>query len=333
MDWLPAPDYWLARWLFERLVAAIYVVAFLVAINQFPALLGEDGLLPATRYLAVARLREAPSIFHLHYSDNLLRAISWLGIALCVTLIIGLPQAGPAWLPMLVWLVLWLAYLSIVNVGQTFYAFGWESLLLEAGFIAIFLGPASIAPPITMVYMLRWLLFRVEFGAGLIKIRHDSCWRDLTCLYYHHETQPLPNPLSWYFHRLPKAIHKCEVVGNHVGQLVVPFALFAPQPIAGVAGVIMIVHQMWLVLSGNFAWLNWITIAIAVAALFLRQDVCDFFVCYFDSQVLASVRGQRDVNPNALQLRQRGVPSSRFVQQFSSVCTLPEVPCFLNNRS
>ena len=266
MEWLAAADYWLARWVFERLVAAIYVVGFLVAINQFPALLGEDGLLPVHRYLAVARFRQAPSLFHLHYSDNLLRLISWTGIALALTLIAGLPQAGPVWLPMLAWLILWALYLSIVNVGQTFYSFGWESLLLEAGFIAIFLGSRDIAPPITMIYLLRWLLFRVELGAGLIKIRHDRCWRDLTCLYYHHETQPIPNPLSWYFHHLPKAIHKFEVLANHVGQLVVPFALFAPQPVAGVAGLLMIVHQMWLVLSGNFAWLNWITIAIAVAA-------------------------------------------------------------------
>jgi hypothetical protein len=117
-----------------------------------------------------------------------------------------------------------------------------------------------------VVLLLRWLLFRVEFGAGLIKIRHDPCWRDLTCLYYHHETQPMPNPLSWYFHHLPKLIHRLEVAGNHIGQLIVPFFLFAPQPIASIAGLIIVLHQAWLVLSGNFAWLNWVTLAIAVAA-------------------------------------------------------------------
>jgi hypothetical protein len=112
----------------------------------------------------------------------------------------------------------------------------------------------------------RWLLFRVELGAGLIKLRGDPCWRDLTCLYYHHETQPLPNPLSWYFHHLPKTIHKLEVAGNHFAQLIVPFGLFAPQPVAGIAGLIVVIHQSWLILSGNFAWLNWITLAIAIAA-------------------------------------------------------------------
>jgi hypothetical protein len=115
--------------------------------------------------------------------------------------------------------------------------------------------------------LLRWLLFRVEFGAGLIKIRGDQCWRDLTCLYYHHETQPMPNPLSWWFHHLPKPLHRVEVLGNHFAQLVVPFLLFTPQPIASVAALVIMATQSWLLLSGNFSWLNAITIVLAIAAL------------------------------------------------------------------
>jgi hypothetical protein len=167
---------------------------------------------------------------------------------------------------MLVWLVLWALYLSIVNVGQTFYGFGWESLLLEGGFLAIFLGASDTAPPVLVIWLFRWLVFRLEFGAGLIKLRGDPCWRNLTCLDYHHETQPMPNPLSWYFHHLPRRLHRVEVLGNHVAQLVVPFGLFAPQPIAGVAGAIIVITQLWLVLSGNFSWLNVLTIALATSA-------------------------------------------------------------------
>jgi hypothetical protein len=266
MEWLQAPDYWLARWSFERALGAIYLLAFLVAADQFPALLGEHGLLPVPRFLRVAGFWQTPSLFHLHYSDRLLRGIAWTGMGLAGAFIAGLPQAGPAWLPMLAWLLLWLLYLSIVNVGQLFYAFGWESLLLEAGFLAIFLGPASVPPPAPILWLLRWLVFRLEFGAGLIKIRHDPCWRNLTCLYYHHETQPMPNPLSWYFHRLPKPIHRLEVFGNHAAQLVVPFGLFAPQPVAGLAALVIGIHQLWLVASGNFAWLNWLTLALALVA-------------------------------------------------------------------
>jgi hypothetical protein len=138
---------------------------------------------------------------------------------------------------------------------------------LEAGLVALLLGNDETAPPLLGILLARWLVFRVEFGAGLIKLRGDRCWRDLTCLDYHHETQPMPGPLSWFFHHLPKPLHRVEVAGNHFAQLVVPFALFAPQPVAGVAAAIVITTQLWLVLSGNFAWLNWITIVLAVSAL------------------------------------------------------------------
>ncbi|HEV8229465.1 MAG TPA: lipase maturation factor family protein [Candidatus Limnocylindria bacterium] len=266
MTELQAPDYWLARLVFQRALAAIYLVAFLVAADQFRPLLGENGLLPVPEYLRVVPFRSAPSLFHWRYSDRLLGTVAWGGALLAATALVGLPDAWPLPLVMLLWALLWALYLSIVNVGQTFYAFGWETLLLETGFLAIFLGPAWIAPPLTLVYLLRWLVFRVEFGAGLIKIRGDRCWRDLTCLYYHHETQPMPNPLSWYFHRLPKPLHRFEVLGNHFAQLVVPFFLFFPQPIASIAGAIIFVTQGWLVLSGNFSWLNVITMTIVIAA-------------------------------------------------------------------
>jgi hypothetical protein len=237
-----------------------------VALNQFRPLLGERGLLPAPAYLARHRFRDTPSLFHVRYSDRLSMVASWTGMLVAAALLAGLPQRGPIWLPMLAWFALWALYLSFVNVGQQFYGFGWESLLLEAGAIAVLLGPADTAPPIVVIVLVRWLLFRVEFGAGLIKMRGDACWRDLTCLQYHHETQPMPGPLSWYFHRLPRSLHRVEVAANHVAQLVVPWLLFAPQPVAGVAGTIVILTQLWLVASGNFAWLNALTITLALTA-------------------------------------------------------------------
>ena len=265
MDWLHAPDYWLSRLLFQRGLGAIYLIGFLVAVNQFRPLLGEHGLLPAPQFLARVRFSQAPSLFHAHYSDRFLAMVAWAGVVLAAITVLGLPDVAPVWITMLVWFVLWALYLSIVNIGQTFYAFGWESLLLEAGFLAIFLGPVTVAPPILILVLIRWLLFRLEFGAGLIKLRGDPCWRDLTCLYYHHETQPMPNPLSWFFHYLPRPLHRVEVLGNHFAQLVVPFFLFAPQPVASLAAAVILVTQGWLVVSGNFAWLNAITIVLAVA--------------------------------------------------------------------
>jgi Lipase maturation factor len=267
MGWLSAPEYWLGRLILERGTAIVYVFAFVAAARQFPALIGERGLLPVPRYLARYSFIRRPSIFHLHYSDRFFATVAWLGAALAAGMAAGLADVVPLWMAVLLWLLLWVGYLSIVNVGQTWYLFGWESLMLEMGFLAIFLGNDRIAPPLLAMWLARLLLFRLEFGAGLIKLRGDTCWRDLTCLYYHHETQPMPGPLSWFFHHLPKPLHRVETAGNHFAQLVVPFGLFAPQPVAGIAGAIVVVTQLWLVASGNFAWLNWLTILLGCSAI------------------------------------------------------------------
>ncbi|MFF7597784.1 lipase maturation factor family protein [Streptomyces mirabilis] len=267
MQWFVAPDYWLSRLVFQRALAAVYLVAFLGAALQFRALIGERGMLPVPRFLARVAFRDAPSVFHLRYSDRLFAAWAWAGCAVSVALIAGLDQRLPLWGAMVLWLVPWAMYLSIVNVGQTWYAFGWESLLLEVGFLAVFLGNDEVAPPVVVLFLLRWVLFRVEFGAGLIKMRGDSCWRELTCLDYHHETQPMPGPLSWFFHHLPRPFHRVEVAANHFTQLVVPILLFTPQPIATAAASLMVLTQLWLVLSGNFSWLNWTTIVLALSAI------------------------------------------------------------------
>lgn len=267
MGWMSAPEYWLGRLVLERGAAALYLIAFLAAALQFRALIGEHGILPVPRFLAGQTFWRTPSIFHLRYSDRWFAGVSWFGAALSGAILAGAANLVPLWAAMLMWLTLWVLYLSIVNVGQTWYSFGWESLLLETGFLAIFLGNDRVAPPILTLWMARLLLFRVEFGAGLIKMRGDPCWRDLTCLYYHHETQPMPGPLSWFFHHLPRPLHRIEVAGNHFAQLVVPFGLFAPQPVASVAAAIVVVTQLWLVASGNFAWLNWVTIILAFSAV------------------------------------------------------------------
>ncbi|MER6418610.1 lipase maturation factor family protein [Streptomyces sp. NPDC001137] len=272
MEWFIAPEYWWSRLVFQRALAGLYLVAFLAAALQFRALIGERGMLPVPRFVGRVRFRQAPSLFQLHYSDRFFAACAWTGCAVSAALIAGLDSRLALWAGMLLWLVPWVLYLSIVNVGQTWYAFGWESLLLEVGFLAVFLGNDEVAPPIVVLFLLRWILFRVEFGAGLIKMRGDACWRKLTCLYYHHETQPMPGPLSWFFHHLPRPLHRIEVAANHVTQLVVPVLLFTPQPVATAAASLMIVTQLWLVLSGNFAWLNWITIVLAVSALELPAD-------------------------------------------------------------
>src|SRR6266571_625736 len=155
VDWMSAPGYTIARLLIERGLGLIYLMAFVAVVRQFRPLLGERGLMPVPAYLRRVRFRQAPSLFHWRYSDRILAIVGWAGVALSVAMIVGLPQAAPLPLTMLAWAVLWALYLSIVNVGQAFYSFGWESLLLEAGFLAIFLGNDTTAPPALVLVLYR----------------------------------------------------------------------------------------------------------------------------------------------------------------------------------
>ena len=267
MDLMASSDYDVAREVLARGLALVYLVAFLNVRNQFRALLGERGLLPVPAFLAQTNWRAAPTLFHWRYSDRLVTAVAWAGMGLAAAVVVGAVHAAPLWIGVALWLAIWFLYLSVVNVGQTFYGFGWESLLLEAGFYAAFLGNGAIAPPIVILIAYRWLLFRVEFGAGLIKLRGDTCWRNLTCLDYHHETQPIPGPTSRWFHHLPPRLHRVEVAANHFAQLTVPVALFLPQPAAGVAAVVIIATQGYLMLSGNYSWLNLATLLLGFSAI------------------------------------------------------------------
>jgi hypothetical protein len=259
-----ATDFWLTRLCFQRGLGCIYLIAFLIAANQFIPLLGERGLQPVRRFLRHVPLHRAPSLFWINCSDRFITAAIWCGIALSIFAISGWSESFGLVMSMLAWALLWVIYLSLVNVGQTFYGFGWETMLAETGFLAIFLGSSDAHPPVVVMWLIVWVLFRTMFGAGLIKLRSDPCWRDLTCLFYHYETQPLPNPLSWYLHHSPRWAHKAGVLFTHFAQLVVPWFYFAPAPLCYWAGGLTILFQITLILSGNLSWLNYMTIVLCI---------------------------------------------------------------------
>ncbi|MDE2290981.1 MAG: lipase maturation factor family protein, partial [Elusimicrobia bacterium] len=262
----------LSRWLFLRAFGVLYAVAFLVLVRQGPALIGSDGLLPAARYLKEAagalgpgRFLAVPSLFWLGCSDAVLHGAAWLGLVLSLVVAAGWANA-----PMLA--VLWLLYTSFVHVGQLFYGYGWEMMMVETGFLAVLLAPpwdarpfsAEDAPPVPILWLLRWELFRVMFGAGLIKLRGDACWRNLTCLDYHFETQPIPNPLSWYFHHLPHGLLHGGVLVNHLAELAAPWLAMLTGPVGAAGGLVIAGFQGVLILSGNLSWLNWLTLALCL---------------------------------------------------------------------
>lgn len=276
-------SFWLVRAALLRGIGLIYAVAFLILVRQGPALIGAHGILPAARYLervsqfyhgGAGGFWELPSLFWTSCSDVWLQSAAWLGLLAGVVTLAGLANA-----PLLA--LAWALYLSFVHVGQIFYGYGWDMLLCEAGFLAIFLAPAwrpgelrpASPPPWIVLVLFRWLAFRVMFGAGLIKLRGDECWSNLTCLAYHYETQPNPGPLSHWFHAAPLWFHKGGVLFNHLVEVVAPFGLFGPRPARLLAGTLTIVFQSILILSGNLSFLNWLTLIIA-------------FACFDDQAVL-----------------------------------------------
>jgi hypothetical protein len=271
--WDRNPPYVLVRFVLLRWLALVYLVAFSVAAFQAVPLIGAGGLLPVPSFLeAVLRASggvrnaflELPTLFWFGYSDAALRGVAWLGMVLSALALLGVTNAALQF-------VLWLLYLSIVQVGQRFYGYGWETQLLETGLLAVFLAPlCSVAPnargvPFVAVLLMRWLVFRVFLGAGLIKIRGDACWRDFTCLFTHYETQPIPNPLSPWFHHAPAWFHRAGVAVNHLVELVAPWFAFGPRRMRLLAGTAFVLFQGTLILSGNLSFLNWLTIVPAIA--------------------------------------------------------------------
>ncbi|HEY1764109.1 MAG TPA: lipase maturation factor family protein [Opitutaceae bacterium] len=270
----PPTTYWLTRFLILRLLGVVYAVAFLVAANQLLPLIGSEGLLPVGAYLDHVRqalgstgaaFSRLPSLFWYVHTDYALMAVSWVGFAFACLVALGYANA-------LILAVLWALYLSIVHVGQDWYGYGWEFQLLETGFLAIFLCPLFDSrpipkrePPVAVIWLFRWLIFRIMLGAGLIKIRGDECWRDLTALFYYFETQPIPNGLSRWFHNLPRWILEGGVLMNHLAELVAPWFVFWPRQARHIAGVIIVVFQGVLIASGNLSFLNWLTLVPALA--------------------------------------------------------------------
>lgn len=268
------PTYWLTRFLILRLLGIIYAIAFLVAINQIIPLIGANGLLPVDMYLKQvsgalgsdkAGFMRLPSMFWFWHSDTALLTAAWTGLLLSCVVI-----AGFANVPLLA--VLWFLYMSFVHVGQEWYGYGWEIQLTETGFLSMFLCPLlnmrpfpRQPPPMPIIILFRWLIFRIMLGAGMIKIRGDEIWSKGTALYYHFETQPIPGPLSRWLHFLPRPLLKTGVWFNWLAEIAAPWFVFWPRIARHIAGATIILFQVTLIVSGNLSFLNWLTIIPALA--------------------------------------------------------------------
>jgi predicted DCC family thiol-disulfide oxidoreductase YuxK len=257
------------EWLFIRFLAAIYFSAFASVAVQVSGLIGDRGILPVTRYLAAIHRAtgargywEAPTIFWLAHGDRFLQAACWTGAAIAALLFFGVLTRH---FERAALLCLYLLYLSLCTAGQDFLSFQWDALLLEAGFLAIFLGNSKI-----VVLLFRWLAFRVIFLSGVVKLTsHDPTWRDRTAVAFHYFTQPLPTPIAWYMVQLPLAFQRFSTSTILFIELVSPLLFFAPRLWRFWGAGLAIFLQVMILLTGNYTFFNFLTIALC---LFLFDD-------------------------------------------------------------
>ena len=278
------------RFLFVRCVAAIYLVAFVSAASQMLGLYGEGGILPIKTVVDSSAQGAPPSLLFFNYpsvfwfdtSDSFIKLVPTVGIIASLLALLGV-CSGPSLF------VSWILYLSIVTVGQEFMSFQWDILLCETGFLSLFFAtwrpfdfgfalfekiklPAwsvdRANPSVIVIWLLRWLLFRLMWQSGICKIAsNDPTWSTLTAMKYHYETQPLPTPLGWFMHQLPLPIHSVETVFVFFFELVLPFLIFLGRKARLVAAAGFALLQLMIILTGNYCFFNWLTIALCLVLL------------------------------------------------------------------
>ena len=279
--WLIGPEphpstYLLSRAVFLSLLGLVFAIAFVSLWVQLDGLIGSQGILPAAGFLEAARERlgsqvysRAPTLLWLNASDWALHLLCAAGTALGLLLCLRV-AAKP------VLLALWGLYLSLVTVGGVFLSYQWDGLLLEAGFLAIFLAPWALRPGAgfaarvspAALWLLRWLLFRLYFMSGAAKLLSgDTAWRDLTAMHYHYFTQPLPAWASYFAHRLPHALQSFSVAASLVIEIGVPFLIFGPRRLRHLACWVFLSLQTLIATTGNYGFFNLLAVALSVLLL------------------------------------------------------------------
>jgi predicted DCC family thiol-disulfide oxidoreductase YuxK/uncharacterized membrane protein YphA (DoxX/SURF4 family) len=275
------PAYLWVRFVFLRGLALVYLIAFLSFWTQMDGLIGSRGIVPAGELMAVEKAESAQAHaglerFHLlptfawwSASD---RALHWqcgLGVACGLALLAGLA-------PALMSFLLWALYLSLCTISSPFLNFQWDVLLLETGFLAVFFAPLQwrerpsrqAPPPALAIWLLRWLLFRLMFESGCVKLLSgDPSWWNLTALRVHYETQPLPTWIGWHAHQLPPGFQSSSVFVMFLIELIVPAFIFSGRRLRLAAAGVFVLFQVLIMLTGNYGFFNWLTILLCAPLL------------------------------------------------------------------
>ena len=267
------PTWFLTRRVFLFLLGLVYLLAFGSLLTQIEGLVGQKGILPVETFLidvssywGAQRFWQVPTLFWLNAKDGFLFAGCLLG-AFAGLLVMLNRMVGWALL------IAWIFYLSIFHVAQPFMGFQWDTLLLETGFLSLFLvswhrDRQEHPPSWFVLFLLRFLLFRVVFSSGLVKLlSQDPTWSDLTALSYHYETQPLPTWIGWYAHQLPLVFQQFSVACVFIIQLGAVFLIFGPRRIRYIGCSALAFLDLLIILTGNYGFFNLLTIALCLLLL------------------------------------------------------------------
>jgi len=272
----PSPGHLWTRFLFLRLLGGVFLIAFVSYGLQLDGLIGSKGILPAAdlmrsaHELGAGAFLRVPTLCWISSSDTFLHGLAIAGVLLSMALIAGIAQ-GPALV------ALWAIYLSLVVVGQTFFNFQWDILLLETALTAVFVVPWTIRPrppgsePAVRaggLWLLRALSFKLMFLSGIVKlICLDPTWWGLTALDYHYFTQPLPVWTSWYAHHLPAVVQKLSVAVMFAIELGVPCLVVFPRRIRIAGCFVLIAFQGLIAATGNYGFFNLLTAVLCLTWL------------------------------------------------------------------
>jgi lipase maturation factor 1 len=258
-------------------IAIVYAIAFVSLAVQIEGLYGARGILPAESFVQMltARFgdsawREQPTLFlWLGAGDAMLKAVCWAGAGFAGLLLAGV-------LPTLSAIACWVLYFSLFQVGRVFLSFQWDILLLEAGFLAIFLAPLRLRqrveydpePPRVAIWMLRWLLFRLMFASGVVKLLSDDpVWWNLTALEYHYWTQPLPTWSAWLASQAPAFLQRASCALMFVIELGVPWFIFGTRRMRLTAFGLLVLLQVLIAATGNYTFFNLLTVVLCFSLL------------------------------------------------------------------
>ncbi|MFB6181888.1 MAG: lipase maturation factor family protein [Candidatus Magasanikbacteria bacterium] len=255
-------EYNFSIYIFKRILAVIYLISFLSFGLQAKGLIGAKGVLPAKTFFQALKsnlnslqlLLYKPSIFLLSSSEVMIKLVPILGILVSLLLLFRFKER-------LMLIILYILYLSIVIAGQQFMAFQWDNLLLEAGFLAIFLSPNSSLA----IWLFRWLLFRLMFASGFVKLASgNDLWWSLEALKHHYLTQPLPTVFAWYMDKLPIWVHKLSAGVMFFIELVIPFFYFFKNKLRLVAAVATVFLMSVITITGNYTMFTILTASLAI---------------------------------------------------------------------